>query len=259
MTPLLGHSALGTGTEGVIALHDWASDQTNWRALQPFVDTETFRFLFADLRGYGESRTLPPEFSAAAIARDVLALADHEKWDRFHVVGHSMTGLVPVYLSIHHADRIASATAITPLTPAGVPPDPALAEFFFNATTDDETLGALHAQSVGGAYGDTWTRAKIKQTRSATSPEVLQGYMALFLPSFHAELEAACPSTPLLAITGSRDMELFRREQLHDSLLRWFSNTRVETVESGHFPMMELPAQTAAILDDFLRAHRIKP
>lgn len=255
MTELLGHTAVGHGPEGVIALHDWASDQTNWRSLHPFVDEARFTYLFADVRGYGASRELAPEFSAAAIARDVLALADERGWTRFHIVGHSMTGLVPQYLALRHSDRLASATAITPLSAAGVPPDPELANFFFQATTDDDVLGALHGMAAGNAYGPAWARMKTQQTRAATTAEVLQGYMALFQPSFLEELRSGRPKTPLLVVTGSRDMELFLRANLEEPLIACFEHATVHTVESGHFPMLEVPVRTAEILEAFLSEH----
>ena len=49
----------GEGPVHAIVLHDWFCDHTNWDAMMPYLTPDQFTYVFADLRGYGDSRHLP--------------------------------------------------------------------------------------------------------------------------------------------------------------------------------------------------------
>jgi pimeloyl-ACP methyl ester carboxylesterase len=57
-------------------MNDWICDTSTWDAARPYLDTATFTWLFADLRGYGRSRALAGTFTIEEAAADVIALAD---------------------------------------------------------------------------------------------------------------------------------------------------------------------------------------
>lgn len=48
---MLGYDVYGSGSRGVIVLNDWVSDTSSWDGVRPYLDTEAFRWVFADLRG----------------------------------------------------------------------------------------------------------------------------------------------------------------------------------------------------------------
>ena len=58
------------------------------------IDIEMFTYALVDLRGYGRSMDQTGERNEIEAAADTVALADHLGWDRFHLVGFSMTGMV---------------------------------------------------------------------------------------------------------------------------------------------------------------------
>jgi 3-oxoadipate enol-lactonase len=60
----------------------------------PYLDSNAFTYVFADIRGYGESRDIKGEFTAKEVAKDIITLANHLDWDQFNLIGHSMTGMV---------------------------------------------------------------------------------------------------------------------------------------------------------------------
>src|SRR5260370_7491019 len=85
------HKAIGSGPEKVIVLHGWFGDHRAYEAVFDHLDTASFTYAFADIRGYGNSRDIDGDYTIGAIACDTLALADKLGWTEFHLVCHSIT------------------------------------------------------------------------------------------------------------------------------------------------------------------------
>jgi pimeloyl-ACP methyl ester carboxylesterase len=81
--------------------------------------------VFADVRGYGKSRHLGGSYSVEEVTADAFRLAGQLGWGRFHVVGHSMTGIVVQRMAVDDwtsdAKRLKSVVAITPVSADGDP------------------------------------------------------------------------------------------------------------------------------------------
>src|SRR5689334_10394775 len=89
---LLAFRSWGHGARHIMVLHDWTSSSRSYRRLMPFLDGEKSTFVFPDLRGYGSSADLEGCYTLQEISADCTRLADHLGWNRFAIVGHSMTG-----------------------------------------------------------------------------------------------------------------------------------------------------------------------
>jgi pimeloyl-ACP methyl ester carboxylesterase len=78
-----------------------------WR---PQIDELGARFdlLAFDNRGIGLSEAGQGELTIEAMASDALAIVDQEKIDRFHLVGHSMGGLIAQEVALRAPERISS-------------------------------------------------------------------------------------------------------------------------------------------------------
>ena len=57
-------------------------------------------------------------YTLSDMARDVIGLCDHLGWDRVHVVGASMGGMIAQHLGFEHGARLASLTSIMSTTGA---------------------------------------------------------------------------------------------------------------------------------------------
>src|SRR5215467_15896582 len=75
-----------------MALHGWCGSARGWGSLPDYLDGSAFTYVFPDLRGYGGRRDVTGEFTMAEAAADALALADELGWERFAMIGHSMSG-----------------------------------------------------------------------------------------------------------------------------------------------------------------------
>ncbi|NJS36834.1 MAG: alpha/beta fold hydrolase [Brachymonas sp.] len=84
----------------------------------PYLDPTAHTYVFADARGYGTSRHLTGAYTADEMASDAFRLVDELGWTRFHVVGHSMTGLVAQRMAVDDWNsgirRIKTVVAVTP-------------------------------------------------------------------------------------------------------------------------------------------------
>jgi pimeloyl-ACP methyl ester carboxylesterase len=83
-----------------------------WR---PQVDAlkSDFTCISFDNRGIGESTVLGPHpLSVEAMAEDALAIMDGERIDRFHLVGHSLGGVIAQEIALRAASRIRSLSLL---------------------------------------------------------------------------------------------------------------------------------------------------
>lgn len=86
-------------------LHGFCGSSQTWSALAPAL-SDVFSVWTPDWPGFGDRLEQRPLESVAAMARQVLALADAEGLERFHVLGHSMSGFVVQELLRDHAERV---------------------------------------------------------------------------------------------------------------------------------------------------------
>ena len=73
---IIGHELYGHGDEGVIVMHDFYGCRDTWAFARQFFDIARFTYAFAEIRGYGESRNLPGEYTPREAAADILRLED---------------------------------------------------------------------------------------------------------------------------------------------------------------------------------------
>ncbi len=258
---ILGHEIYGSGPEKVIVFHDWMGDAANYEAVRPWLHTEAYTYVFADVRGYGLSKGLDGAFNSDEIAADTFRLADHLGWERFHLVGHSMNGLAgfkSAMLDWAGPRRIKSFVAVTPVTPDGYPASDEDRAFLGAAITDDETAAAAFNALTGGKLNGRWAVGKTRRNRATSRIAALKGYYDMWLgEDFSAELGAAAVETPVLVIGGRNDLPGFQEDYYGKTIAEWLPNVRFEYIENaGHYPMHETPVLFATLLEAHFSAGR---
>lgn len=106
------------------ALHGQASDKLpvllvmgfslpgrGWRFVWPGLSEDRLVVSF-DNRGAGDSDKPPGPYAMADFSADTLALADHLGFDRFHLVGVSMGGMIAQHIALTARHRLASLSLI---------------------------------------------------------------------------------------------------------------------------------------------------
>lgn len=247
----LGYLQHGTGPECVMVLHDWLGDRTNYTALLPYLDEAAFTYVFVDLRGYGESIHLSGACTVDEISADCLALADRLGWQRFHVIGHSMTGMATQRLAADAPSRIRSAIAVCPVSAAGNRLNDDARAFFASTTVDDDAFRRL-VRFVTGGLSARWADVKLRQNRERVAPDCRLAYLDMLTGTDFVD-DIRGLDTRFLVIVGDKDPGL-DAAAMQATFLAWHPNARLVTIPNcGHYPMQECPPYFAMIVEDFLR------
>lgn len=248
---ILAHRIFGHGARKVIVLHGWFADHSVFEPMFGALDGDAFTYAFVDYRGYGASRHLTGEYTIDEIAGDALALADHLAWPRFHLVGHSMGGMVSQRVTVREPSRVISSVALTPVPAMGGPRDAESLQLFAGATDDDALRRGILDFSTGQRLGAAWLSWMVRRSHETTSRGAFDGYRRAFtLGDFSAEADGLV--NPILVAVGEHDQALTADVMRH-TYLEINRNAELVTIaNSGHYPMCEAPVWTAWLVQDFL-------
>lgn len=246
---VLGHIRHGKGAEPVVVMHEWMGNHTNYDPLLPFLPEDNYSWVFADLRGYGLSKSMSGEHSLQEATNDILALMDHYGFKRFHVVGHSMSGMIAQYLAKAAGGRVKSVVAISPVPASGFRANDDTMKRLIALIDDDAAARAAIAARGGARYGRGWMERKLAMTRAAATREAMMGYLHMFTGTDVAN-EVKGTATPITAVVGEHDIPLYREESIRKLLGPLFPNLDIAvTREAGHYAMLETPPLLAGMIE----------
>jgi pimeloyl-ACP methyl ester carboxylesterase len=200
-TPRLRQSALFSGPEDgvpVLFVHGNVSSATFWEeamlALPP-----GFRAVAPDLRGYGATEAQPVDGARGVEdwVDDLLALKAALGLGRYHVVGHSLGGVVALGVLARDAADLRSVTLVAPGSPYG---------FGGSRGPDGSPVWPDFAGSGGGTVNPEFVRrlaAGEREAVDAASPRaVMNAYY--WKPPFVPAREEALLSSLLTTRVGER-------------------------------------------------------
>tara|TARA_R110002049_G_scaffold117332_2_gene270466 strand:- start:44047 stop:44862 length:816 start_codon:yes stop_codon:yes gene_type:complete len=105
------HYDVDGGGPPLLMLAGMLSDSASWAALAPLLAAD-FTLIRPDNRSTGRSTPWDAPLSVGQMAQDAAALMDDLGHDQFHVVGHSMGGLMAMELAGAVPGRVASLTIL---------------------------------------------------------------------------------------------------------------------------------------------------
>jgi pimeloyl-ACP methyl ester carboxylesterase len=233
----------GSGGLPVVFAHSLAGNSTHWsRQLEHL--RRTRRAVAFDVRGHGRSE--PPKdsnYTLAAIAGDIAAVVDTLGFDRFVLVGHSMSGGAALTYAGTHPDRMAGLVLVDPIGDGKqIPPAEAKAYLGGFESNYDSTSQAYWTTIAGP---DSAIRSRLLADLKATPREAVVQLLRDIM-QFDPDPALARYSGPKLAIvTPHNDMPF----SLH-RLGKGFPHRVVE--DTGHWIHLDKPEEFNRLLDEFL-------
>lgn len=94
----------GTG-EPVIFIADLLESSQSWHFIINTL-SKHFKLILFDNRGIGKSNGISASFSVKDMAGDTVALMDHLKLKKAHIVGHGLGGFIGQEIAINHPERV---------------------------------------------------------------------------------------------------------------------------------------------------------
>ncbi len=241
---ILGHVRVGHGAEPVFIIHEWMGDHHNFDLMHQFLLTgDKYSWFFADLRGYGLSKEIKGAYTLEEAANDVIALVNHYHHEQFHIIGHSMSGMIAQYITLKAGARVKSTTLISPVPPSGYPaPQGSVAYNNLLSIVSNDTALRNAIISRGGALnGEGWIERKMLMTRRACTRAAMIGYLNMFTSENFAD-QVRGITTPVSVVCGAYDLALYQSASLTELLTPLYPNLNI-TVDhqAGHYSMLETP------------------
>jgi pimeloyl-ACP methyl ester carboxylesterase len=255
----LAYDDQGTGPV-VICVPSMGDIRAEYRLLTPRLLAAGYRVVTMDVRGHGESSVAWPEYSAAAVSSDVVALARALNAGKVIIAGTSMAAGSAVCAAVDAPDLVAGIILIAPFARDTQPRWRA------------RMMYALLAPLFSGPWGpSTWIRY-LRTLYPSAQPADFEAYLARVkanmqepgrmaaLRGLLAASQAASGArlarvqVPALVIMGSKDRDFPNPEaearHIGASLGRPGDVRMIEG--AGHYPHAEMPDITGPIISSFL-------
>jgi len=233
-----------SSSKTVVFVHGWTCDESSWRNQAPFFE-KNYRVITLDLPGHGKtgSPTNGP-LTMELFAKSIEAVRIEAKAGKIALVGHSMgTPVIREYARLYPSNVAALVPVDGVLHLSGSP----------NAPSPDRMKGPDGLKNreamIRGMFGPSATPAIqehiLKMMLSAPETTAYQAMAATFSAPNWREESFEVPALGIYADHSTADdpnyfKKIFPR------------GSTVEVPSTGHFVMMEKPAEFNKLLADFL-------
>jgi len=242
---------VGSGEHHVLALHGWFGSALGWGQLPEYLNTTDFTYVFTDLRGYGSRKGEPGEYTMAEAATDVIAFADDLGWDRFSLIGHSMSGVAVQHVLLQAPRRVRRMVGVAPVPASGLPLGESDWALFSQAAASRENRAVIVNFSTGNRLPAAFIDGIVGHSLDNSDPAAFRGYLESWARADIAgQVKGA--EVPVKVITGEYDPSQ-PAEFMEQTWLQIYPNSELEVLRgTGHYPMFETPPALAASIEEFL-------
>jgi pimeloyl-ACP methyl ester carboxylesterase len=240
------YSSAGAGPRTVVLVHGYTCDETSWSEQAPLA--KPYRVVTLDLPGHGKSDSPKVEqFSMDLFARAIEAVRSEVGANRIVLAGHSMGTPVVLRYARMYPQHAAALVFVDGLMPA---------------PNSNETSAKQQGLAMGGPDGRKNREAMIGTFFNTASTPAIQAKVrnmmlsapettavgAMIATRDPAGQTLEIPKLPILAIYASPS----QRASKQMVQARFPDAEYVEIPGTGHFLMMEKPAEFNALLLAFL-------
>ena len=225
---------------------------------------QRFRVITFDNRGIGASTVGTEALSVEAMAADAVAIAEAESIGRFHVVGHSLGGLISQQVALTAGLRVKSLSLLCTFANgrdgSGMSPGMMIRGMALRVGTRPMRRNAMLALVMPGGYLRTVDRAALAAELSALFGRDLADQPPIVMRQLRAMSRFSADSRlrelsgiPTLVVSGTHD--LIAPPRLGRALAAGIAGaTFVELAEAAHALPIQCAAAANALLLDHLDA-----
>jgi pimeloyl-ACP methyl ester carboxylesterase len=187
----------------------------------------------------------------AEAAADAIKLADDLGWDRFSLIGHSMSGVAIQHVLDQAPRRVRRLVGVAPVPASGLPLGESEWLLFVSAATSP----ASRAMIVNYSTGNRLTPAFVERIVQHSCDNSIEEAFGAYLPSWaRADILGRIKGNevPVKVITGEYDPTQ-PAEFMEQAWLQPYPNSELEVMRgTGHYPMFETPVALAVSIEEFL-------
>lgn len=259
MVPLSNTRVIGTGPHTVLCLNGWFGHSGDWGPWEQMLDTDVFRWVFPDYRGYGRRLGEDGDFTIDEISDDLVKILDEQgDQESVSVLGHSMGGVFGQHLLTKSAGRISSFIGISPVPSSGSPMPAEQRQLFESAETEIDSRRMIIDITTGQRLSDRWLDTLAEATRASSTDQAVGKYFQAWADCGFLDVLGE-QSIPALVIVGAHDPAV-TVDSVQASCGRTFPDlTVIEFPDAGHYTMYEAPVRLVTEIENFLRTHVLAP
>lgn len=247
------YTTAGAGPTTLLFMHGWGGSGSGglWKRVLGRLDVDRLRLVAVDLRGHGRSDHATDGFTTERFADDMFDVADHLGATDLVLIAFSMSGRWAQWMSSTRPDRVAGQILIAPAPAAALP------------LTEDMLDNWLRVTRTRAGF-DGFVR---QFTKNELAPDILDDYFAALAgtpehtlresfrmcshPGFTAMLRDA--RVPTVVVAGMHDA-LLTPAYLRNEVVSKIPTARIALLDCGHEIPLEMPVETAAIIEAFVAA-----
>lgn len=247
----IAHHVVGSGPRTVLLTHGWFGSADGWGPFVDDLDRDAARWVFTDVRGFGQRRGEQGDQSLDESARDLLAVADELGAERFTLVGHSMGGAVVQRALALAPDRVEALVGITPVGAMPTPFDDAGRGLFWGAAESRDNRFGIIDFTTGNRNTPLFVNRIVDWSLEHSDVDAFARVLDAWAGADFAD-EVRGRELPVLVAVGEHDPAL-GAATVTQTWLPLYPNARLEVLaDAGHYPMFETPVQLATLVNAFV-------
>jgi pimeloyl-ACP methyl ester carboxylesterase len=231
-----------------------------YRFLAPRLESAGLRVVTMDLRGLGESSTDWPDYSAASVGADIVALSNHLGAKKVYVAGNSMAAAAAVWAAAESPGIVAGIVVIGPFV-REMPPSTLLNAFLKVAMI--RPWGPSFWSMYYGSLYKSAPPADLPAYREALvanlkEPGRIEATKAMIFAS-KSPCEARIPEVhaPVLVVMGSRDPDFGEPTAEAEWVASHLHGKKLMVDGAGHYPHVEYPDIVAPAIIEFIKGAQV--
>lgn len=239
----------------VLFIHGYPLDRTMWR--HPMEHLEGWRRIAPDLRGMGRSDAPDLGYSMTTYADDLAALLESLGVAQVVLCGFSMGGYVALEFLRRFRERVRALILMDTRAESDSPDGRRARDVAIQGAREngsrfvaDSMLPKLFAKESAEAVGEPWRHAE-RMILATPVPGMVGALSAMRDRADSTALLESVVDLPALIVVGEHD-RITPPASAH-RMASALAASRLEVVpDAGHLVPLEQPAQTTALLADFL-------